>query len=83
MTRYVYQNIKQSGIEIWRKLNRNNDPNTYNTRDSYRRQIEQLSSSRCKDETELQTKFEKLEAAFDQYEVVTGFEYKTEDKTFS
>ena len=53
---------------------------TYNTRDSYRRQIEELSRNRSQDEKELQTKFEKLEASFDQYEVITGFEYKVEDK---
>ena len=27
MTRYISQNVKRSGLEIW-KLNRNNDPNT-------------------------------------------------------
>ena len=36
---------KAKNLEEWRKLNRNNDPNTYNTRDSYRRQIEQLSQN--------------------------------------
>ena len=25
------QNIKRSGLEIWHKLNKNSDPNTYNT----------------------------------------------------
>ena len=32
MTRYISQNVKRSGLEIWRKMHRNNDPNTYNTR---------------------------------------------------
>ena len=68
ITRYISQNVKRSGLEIWRKLHRNNDPHTYNSKDSYRRQIEQLSLNRSKDEKELRSKFEELEAAFDQYE---------------
>ena len=67
ITRYIAQNVKRSGLEIWRKLHRNNDPNTYNTRDSYRRMIEQLASTRTKNTKELSEKFDKLEAAFDQY----------------
>ena len=80
ITRYIAQNVKRSGVEIWRKLNRNNDPKTYATTDGYRRMIEQLASTRCKDETELRDKFEKLEAAFDQYMIVSGKEYNPEDK---
>ena len=30
MTRYIAQNVIRSGLEIWRKLDKNNDPNTYN-----------------------------------------------------
>ena len=80
ITRYIAQNVKRSGVEIWRKLNRNNDPKTYATTDGYRRMIEQLASTRCKDEKELRDKFEKLEAAFDQYMIVSGKEYNSEDK---
>ena len=39
-----------------------------------------VQSIRCKDEKELQVKFEKIEAAFDQYEIITGVEYNPEDK---
>ena len=74
MTRYIAQNVKRSGLEIWRKMHRNNDPNTYNTRDSYKRMIEQLASSRSKNTKELEEKFTKLEAAFDQYEILTNVE---------
>ena len=78
--RYIAQNVKKSGLEIWRKLHPNNDPNTYNTKDSYRRMIEQLSANRTKNTKELSEKFDKLEAAFDQYELLTGTEYNQEDK---
>ena len=78
--RNISQNIKRSGLEIWRKLHRNNDPKTYATTDGYRRMIEQLSSTRCKDEKELSARFDKLQAAFDQYLLVSEKEYSQEDK---
>ena len=78
--RYIAQNVKRSGVEIWRKLNRNNDPRTYATTDGYRRMIEQLASTRCKDEKELRDRFDKLEAAFNQYLIVSNKEYSPEDK---
>ena len=61
-------------------MHRNHDPNTYNTRDSYKRMIEQLASSRSKSTKELEEKFTKLEAAFDRYEILTNVEYNPEDK---
>ena len=69
MTRYINHNVKQSGLEIWRKLHRSHDPNTHGTKETMKRKIEQLSMNRCKDTKELSVQFEKLQAAFDQYEV--------------
>ncbi len=51
--RYIAQNVKRSGLEIWRRLNRHNDPNTYGTKETLKRQIEQLASNRSKDIKEL------------------------------
>ena len=31
--KYITTNLKKSGLEIWRRLHRNNDPKTYNTVD--------------------------------------------------
>ena len=42
--------------------------------------IEQLASSRTKTTKQLSEKFDKSEAAFDQYETSTGSEYNVEDK---
>ena len=42
--------------------------------------IEQLDSNRTKSTKELSEKSEKLEAAFDQYEILTGSHYNVEDK---
>ena len=53
ITRYIGQNVKRSGLEIWRKLHRNNDPNTYNTKDSYRGMIEQIAANRTKNTKEI------------------------------
>ena len=39
LTRYVAQNVKHPGVEIWRKLNRQNDPNTHETKETLKRQI--------------------------------------------
>ena len=48
-TRYISQNVKKSGLEIWRKLHRNHDPNTYGSKESMKRKIEQLALNRAKD----------------------------------
>ena len=42
--------------------------------------IEQLASTRTKNTKELEERFTKLEAVFDQYEILTGAEYNAEDK---
>ena len=49
MSRYISQNVKRSGLEIWRKLNKNNDPSTYGSKEMLKRQIEQLAAIRSKD----------------------------------
>ena len=49
ISRYVSQNVKQSGLEIWRKLHRNSDPSTYGTRQNLKSQIEKIAEPRAKD----------------------------------
>ena len=63
MARYINQNVKRSGLEIWRKMHRTNDPNTYNAKDSYKRIIEPLATTRCKDTKELSETFEKTRSS--------------------
>ena len=49
LTRYITLNVKKSGLEIWRKLHKNNDPNTHGSKETLKRKIEQLASNRSKD----------------------------------
>ena len=53
ITHYIAQSVKRSGLEIWRKLNRQNGPNTHGTKETLKRQIERLASNRTKDTKEL------------------------------
>ena len=59
-TRYIAQNVKKSGLEIWRKLNRNHDPSTHASKESLKRKIEQVASTRAKHIQELTPIYEKL-----------------------
>ena len=61
VTRYIAQNVKKSGLEIWRKLHRNNDPNTHGSKETLKRKIEQLALNRCKDVKELSEILENCE----------------------
>ena len=54
-------------------MHRTNDPNTYNTKDSYKRLIEQLANKRAKDVKKLSETFDKLEAAFNQFEILNYY----------
>ncbi len=52
-TDYIDQNVHQSGIEMWRKLNRNSDPRTYNTTDAAHRTGKAFGTHRSKNVKEL------------------------------
>lgn len=68
--RYIDQNVRQSGMEIWRKLNRSSNTCTYNTIDVARRAIKGLGVTRCKNMTELMARHEMIEAAMQQYLII-------------
>jgi len=59
-TLYIKTNLKKSGMEIWRRLNKDNDPKTFTTSEGHLRQITELFKSRCKDMTELIDRMEKI-----------------------
>ena len=52
-TKYLNQNPRKSGPEIWRKMHYWNEPKTYNAKEYYRLKVQNLANPMCKSYSEL------------------------------
>lgn len=66
-TNYIDTNLKKCGMEVWRRMNKNNDPKTFTTVDGHLRIINDLAKTRCKTMKELRERLESTKMAHHKY----------------
>ena len=69
---YITTNLKESGVEMWRRMHKNNDPKTYQTVDGHMRTITSLTATRCKGLNDLRERLEKYDIAVHKYSEAGG-----------
>ena len=64
---YITTNLKESGVEMWRRMHKNNDPKTYQTVDGHMRTVTTLTATRCRGLNDLRERLEKYDVAVHKY----------------
>ena len=69
---YITTNIQESGIEMWRRMHKNNDPKTYQTVDGHMRILTSLTATRCRGINDLRGRLEQFDVAVHKYLAAGG-----------
>lgn len=77
---YITNNVRESGLEIWRFMHINNEPHAFTSTEHYYKTRDQLCATRCNNIADLKNRLELLDNAYYNYALASGREFDGESR---